>query len=116
MNDNEVFQEVIKENDPQFLEQARQEFPRLKELDIGYKYTPTEDRGFIEFYPEDEPGSPDFPRPKELPMGKPGIEVYNPKTRPIDVAGDIASQSRAATKIATTVPVLSTKLRRRSAL
>jgi hypothetical protein len=49
MNDNEVFQEVIKENDPQFLEQARQEFPRLKELDIGYKYTPREDRGFIEF-------------------------------------------------------------------
>jgi hypothetical protein len=91
VNDNEVFQEVIKENDPQFLEQARQEFPRLKELDIGYKYTPTEDRGFIEFYPEDEPGSPEFPRPKELPMGKPGIEVYNPKTRPIDVAGDIAS-------------------------
>jgi hypothetical protein len=91
MNDNEVFQEVIKENDPQFLEQARQEFPRLKELDIGYKYTPREDRGFIEFYPADEPGSPDFPRPKELPMGKPGIEVYNPKTRPIDVAGDIAS-------------------------
>jgi hypothetical protein len=54
MNDNEVFQEVIKENDPQFLEQARQEFPRLKELDIGYKYTPREDRGFIEFYPADE--------------------------------------------------------------
>jgi hypothetical protein len=91
IEEDQVFQQLVQENDPQFLEQARQEFPRLKELDIGYKYTPTEDRGFIEFYPEDEPGSPEFPRPKELPMGKPGIEVYNPKTRPIDVAGDIAS-------------------------
>ena len=86
-----VFDEVVKENDPMFLEQAQKEFPRLKELDLGYKYTPREDRGFIEFFPPDEPGSPEFPRPKELPIGKPGIEVYNPRTRPVDIAGDIAS-------------------------
>jgi hypothetical protein len=86
-----VFQEVVKETDPQFLQKAQEEFPRLKGLDMGYKYTPKEGRGFIEFFPPDEPGSPDYPRPKELPMGKPGIEVYDPKTRPIDVAGDIAS-------------------------
>jgi hypothetical protein len=86
-----VFDEVVKDNDPQFLQRAQEEFPRLKSLDMGYKYTPRQDRGFIEFYPADEPGSPEYPRPKELPLGKPGIEVYNPKTRPIDVAGDIAS-------------------------
>jgi len=91
IDDDQVFQQVVQENDPQFLEQARKEFPRLKNIDMGYKFTPKEDRGFIEFFPADEPGSPEFPRPKELPMGKPGIEVYSAKTRPIDVAGDIAS-------------------------
>jgi len=86
-----VFDEVVKDNDPQLLRRAQQEFPRLKNFDIDYKFTPKEGRGFMEFYPPDEPGSPEFPRPKELPMGRPAIEVYDPKTRPIDVAGDIAS-------------------------
>jgi len=86
-----VFDEVVKDNDPQFLGKAQEEFPRLRNLDIDYKFTPKEGRGFLEFYPPDEPGSPEYPRPKELPMGRLGIEIYDPKTRPIDIAGDIAS-------------------------
>ena len=32
-----VYDEVVKDNDPQFLQKAQEEFPRLKSLDMGYK-------------------------------------------------------------------------------
>jgi hypothetical protein len=86
-----VMDMVAKQNDPMLLEQARKEYPILKDLDIGYKYSPGAGKGFLEYYPPDEVGSPEYPRPKDLPMGKPGIEIFDPKTRPIDVLGDIAS-------------------------
>jgi hypothetical protein len=89
--DSEMFDLVAKQQDPQLLEMARQEYPILKDIDIGYKYSPGRGKGFLEYFPPDEVGSPEMPRPKELPLGKPGIEIYDPKTRPIDVLGDIAS-------------------------
>jgi hypothetical protein len=72
-------------------ERTKQEYPYLADKDISFKYSPNEGRGFLEFYGEDEPGSPEYPRPKEFPMGKIGLEVFNPKTRPLDILGDYVS-------------------------
>jgi len=47
--------------------------------------------GYLEYYSPDEPGSKEHPRPKELPMGKVGIEIRSEETRPIDVLGDFVS-------------------------
>lgn len=72
-------------------EKARTDYPYLADKDIAYKYSPKEGRGFLEFYDPQEPGSPEYPRPKELPLGKVGIEVFDPKTKPIDILADYVS-------------------------
>lgn len=72
-------------------EKAQQEYPYLSGKDIAYKYSPNQGRGFLEFYDPEETGSPEYPRPKELPLGKVGIEVFDPKTRPIDILADYVS-------------------------
>lgn len=71
--------------------QAMTQFPILQNLDLQYKLSPGARQGFLEFWPEQEIGSPDYPRPKEFPIGKVGVEVYDQKTRPIDIMGDVAS-------------------------
>ncbi len=72
-------------------EKAQQEYPYLANKNIAYKYSPNKGRGFLEFYDAEEIGSPEFPRPKELPLGKIGIEVFDPKTKPIDILADYVS-------------------------
>ena len=72
-------------------ETAQKEYPYLSGKDIAYKYSPKQGRGFLEFYGPEETGSPEYPRPKELPLGKVGIEVFDPKTRPIDILADYVS-------------------------
>ena len=72
-------------------ERAKTEYPYLADKDVGFTYTPNKGRGYLEFYAPDEPGSEDFPRPKELPMGKVGIQVFNPKTRTTDILSDYVS-------------------------
>ena len=71
--------------------QAQQEYPALKGLGLSYKYNPGAGPGFLESWPADETGTPEHPRPPEFPLGQQGMEVYNPKTRPIDLMGDAAS-------------------------
>jgi hypothetical protein len=72
-------------------EAAQKEYPYLAGKDIAYKYSPQQGRGFLEFYDPQETGSPEYPRPKELPLGKVGIEVFDPKTKPIDILADYVS-------------------------
>lgn len=72
-------------------DKASAEYPVLKSLGIGYTQSPGRSGAMLEFWPSDEPGSPDMPRPKSLPLGKPGVEVYSNKVRPIDIMGDVAS-------------------------
>jgi hypothetical protein len=91
VEDQDIMNLVSQERDPMLLEAAKKEYPILDQYDIGYKYSPKQDSGYLEFFPADEPGSPERPRPKEFPMGKIGVEVYDPKTRPIDMLGDITS-------------------------
>jgi hypothetical protein len=73
------------------IKQAKYLYPILAEQDIAYKRNPQKDRGFLEFWPGDEPGSPESPRPKEFPMGKMGVEIFDNRTRPIDILGDVVS-------------------------
>ena len=72
-------------------DKAKTDYPYLSDKDISFKYSPNQGRGFLEFYPPDEPGSPEYPRPKELPMGRVGIEVFDPSTKPLDILADYVS-------------------------
>jgi hypothetical protein len=68
-------------------EGAKKEYPYLADKDIAFAYTPTEgDQRMLEFYPPDEEQ-----RPAYIPKGVPGIEVFNPQTKPLDILGDYVS-------------------------
>ncbi len=71
--------------------QAKQQYPILNKYDLQYKMSPNRGKGYLEFWPPGEGGAPDLPRPKEFNINKPGIEVYDPKTRPEDILGDAVS-------------------------
>lgn len=84
VDNNEVMGQVL-------FEKAKTDYPYLSQQDVAFKYSPQQGRGFLEFYSPDEEGSPEYPRPQELPLGKVGIEVFDPKTRPIDILADYVS-------------------------
>lgn len=80
------------------LEQARSQYPVLKNYDYGYVENFRPNAGFLEHWDPGEAGvaptsenSLDSLRPKGLPLEKPGLEIRNPATRPIDILGDIVS-------------------------
>ena len=73
-------------------DRALQEYPYLADKNISFINTPNpKESRMLEFYAPDEPGSPDFPRPKELPMGTVGLQVFSNKVRPMDVVADYVS-------------------------
>jgi hypothetical protein len=77
---------------PSALIEALTKFPGLGNPDVGYVYSPQSNpQNLLEYWSATETGSPDYPRPDALPMGKAGIEVTSPATRPIDIAGDLVS-------------------------
>lgn len=79
---------------PNLLDQARTMYPRLQNMDIGYKESfDRPNPGYLEYWPEKEIGAPNFPRPKEFPLDKFGVEVYRKDTRPEDIAADITSHN-----------------------
>lgn len=73
-------------------EQAQAQYPILQELGLVPKYSygqhPT---NMLEFWPPGEPGPGHAPRPSDIPLDAPGVEIYNKNTRPIDVLGDVVS-------------------------
>jgi hypothetical protein len=89
--DTSILDTIETDRGNKLFERAQQEYPYLSGKDIAYKYSPQQGRGFLEFYDPQETGSPEYPRPKELPLGKVGIEVFDPKTRPIDILADYVS-------------------------
>ena len=92
IEDDDVMEAMQEDRTPDFLSQAQESFPYLKGKDLDVIYTPKpQESRMLEFYPPDEPGAPEAPRPKNLPMGRVGIEVFNPKVRPIDILGDYVS-------------------------
>jgi len=72
-------------------ENAKKEYPYLADKDIAFDYAPSQGRGFLEFYSPEETGSPEYPRPQNIPLGRVGVQVFDPKTRPIDILADYVS-------------------------
>ncbi len=73
-------------------QQARDMYPALRDLDINYKISNNpQDNRKLEFFPQNERGSPNSPRPRELPINKLGMEIYNEDVRPLDVLADVTS-------------------------
>ena len=73
------------------MDQARTEYPLLNNYDLQYKQSYGKGQGYLEFWPPNETGDENQPRPKEFDLSKPGVEVYDPRTRPIDILGDVVS-------------------------
>lgn len=80
------------------LDQARAQYPVLKNYDYGYTENFRPNAGFMEHWEPGDPGAePNGPtsldalRPSQLPMDKHGLEIRDPKTTPLDVLGDITS-------------------------
>ncbi|HDL64309.1 MAG TPA: hypothetical protein ENH12_02845 [Proteobacteria bacterium] len=45
----------------------------------------------LEFWDLEDPGSAQEPRPKEIPLGSIGVQIFSEKVRPIDVLADVVS-------------------------
>ena len=85
--DDDVYGMVAQERDPNLLEQARTQYPYLKDKEIDYMFTPTPgDTRKLEFY-----GPEETQRPEQLPAGRVGVQVFDPSVRPIDILGDYVS-------------------------
>ena len=72
-------------------EQAKKEYPYLADKNIAFDYAPGKGRGKLEFFPPDEPGNAEYPRPQNLPMGRIGVQVYDPQAKPSDILADYVS-------------------------
>lgn len=83
---------------PNLLAQARAQYPILNNYDYGYTENFRHGGGYLEHWEPGEAGvapTPQTPldglRPSGLPLNKPGLEIRDPNTRPIDILGDITS-------------------------
>jgi hypothetical protein len=74
------------------VDQAVAKYPRLKSLNPAYVQSNENPNGYmLEHWGPNDTKYGNTPRPKELPLGRIGIQVFNPKTTADDVAGDIVS-------------------------
>jgi len=79
-------------NVPTLMDQAKQQFPILNNYDIGYKYSEGRAPFMLESWgPGMTTSIPGVDRPSEFPNDKLGIEVFDPKTKPMDILGDVVS-------------------------
>jgi hypothetical protein len=77
-------------NDP--VSAAARQYPIIKSLGVQSVTTPMPGDGrMLEFWPPGEPGDSQYPRPKELALDKPGVQIISPDAKPSDVAADIVS-------------------------
>lgn len=75
-----------------FMNKAVEKYPYLKDKGIDFIYTPNAGAGrMLEFWPPDEQGDPSSPRPKELPIGRSGVQAFKSGVSPEDVLGDYVS-------------------------
>jgi hypothetical protein len=86
-DDKEVMDVLANQKGSELFEQAKKDYPYLADKDITFKYSPNpSDQRMLEFYHPEE-----TERPEYMPAGKIGIEVFNPKTTPLDILGDYVS-------------------------
>jgi hypothetical protein len=77
---------------PSRLIEALTQYPGLGNPNVNQVYNPQPNpQNYLEYWQPNEPGSADYKRPASLPIGTAGIEITNPATRPIDIAGDLVS-------------------------
>ena len=82
VEDQDIMNLVSQERDPMLLEAAKKEYPILDQYDIGYKYSPKQDiekYGKLEFFPSDEPGSPERPPPQRISSWKTACRGLRPQ-------------------------------------
>lgn len=78
---------------PSLYDRAVQEYPILKQHDVGFAYSPHKPGGvgMMESFPPGEMGDPENPRPKGFGQNQFGVEVYDPAATPRDVMADVVS-------------------------
>jgi hypothetical protein len=75
----------------EFKRRSEQQYPYLQDKNLRVAYNPDRKQGMLEFYPPQEVGSEQYPRPEQFPIDKFGVDIRSPMTRPIDVLGDYVS-------------------------
>lgn len=76
---------------PSVFDQAVSQYPILSRSGLAYTKSPGGNGNLLEFWPPNEQGSPSYQRPAELPIDKPGVQVFSDQVRPIDILGDAVS-------------------------
>ena len=83
--DTSVLDTISADKGAKLLEVAQKEYPYLAGKDIAYKYSPQQNPEYmLEFYKGGD--LPEWAKGKQT-----AIEVFNPKTTPLDILGDYAS-------------------------
>lgn len=73
-------------------QRAQAQYPILNNLDMAFRVSANKDpNNYLETWPKNEPGEQGYRRPADFPMNKVGMEVFNQKTQPKDIMGDIVS-------------------------
>lgn len=81
----------LEEQGDDTIAKAQLRYPVLGKTGVRYSKNYQSDKGFLEFWQKDEVGTKERPRPKDFPIGTIGVEILDPKTRPIDILGDVVS-------------------------
>ena len=79
--------------EPDLFSKAKEMYPMLNKMDIGYKEAFGRGPGYLEYWPPQEEGDPRRKRPTEFPIDKAGVEVRSRATRPEDIMADVASHN-----------------------
>lgn len=82
-----IIKQLQAQQGAKLFQDAKTTFPYLADKNIGFVYSPNaNNKNMLEFYSPDE-----TERPKEIPLGQPGVQVFNPNTRPMDILADYVS-------------------------
>lgn len=74
------------------LNQAVQSYPYLSQSGIVATYSDSGGgKRKLEYWPRGEPGSPQMPRPKNIPLDRPGVEIFDRNVSPKDILADYVS-------------------------
>lgn len=74
----------------QLITQAKTQYPFLNNVNFAHNFDRA-NTGYLETWQPNDEGGKDYPRPKNLPTDKIGIELYNRTITPSDIAADYYS-------------------------
>lgn len=85
----------------ELLNKAKSKYGFLKDKPLKVIVNPKTDRGYAEFWFNDDPGGDEYKRPADIPMGQYGIEIYKPdQFNEDDLAGEVLHADPIARKTA----------------